>query len=549
MLRGDEVDHALPQLAGPLLLRRRPRSVPSRLRARGGAIQDGGVTGPAKGTPATRAAICHIHNRAGGGNTSRVDFPVFHLDGLGNRLLVGGVAVLHVLINHGLAVGAIPLITALEWRGHRSRDARWDGLAYRFLFVCFIATTTVGAITGVGIWFTTSLVNPAAIGSLLRVFFWAWFAEWLVFITEVGLLLAYFLLWTSWQGERKGRHIALGVALSLFSWITMAIIVAILGFMMSTGDWTRKPGLLVGFLNPLYLPQLAFRTPLALMTAGLVGMFLTLWLTDKGEFRARAIRTLSVWTLVWLPLTYLGSRYYWRAVPEAMIGNLPVAVTTAAFTEWHQALVRTAGACVAVIALAAVWGVLKPQRMPRVALVLPIALALLLLGYFERVREFIRKPYVIANYMYANGLRVEDYPLLQRDGLLAHSTYVSTRAITSDNVHEAGRDVFLVACSRCHTVSGVNSVVAKLEQMYGTGAWSRDALATYVRSMHGARTFMPAFPGTPAELDALAAYLVGLQTHPERLEGVQVTGLRLPRQGGGTPSESALDSATPAGGH
>ena len=44
-----------------------------------------------------------------------MDFPVFHLDFLGNRMLIATIAVLHVIINHSLAVGAMPLVAAMEW--------------------------------------------------------------------------------------------------------------------------------------------------------------------------------------------------------------------------------------------------------------------------------------------------------------------------------------------------------------------------------------------------------------------------------------------------
>ena len=109
-----------------------------------------------------------------------MDFPVFHLDFFGNRWLIATIAILHVLINHGLAVGMMPLVAAMEWYGHKKQDPRWDRLAYKILFFCFLITTTVGALTGVGIWFSVSLVNPYSIASLIRVFFWAWFTEWLV---------------------------------------------------------------------------------------------------------------------------------------------------------------------------------------------------------------------------------------------------------------------------------------------------------------------------------------------------------------------------------
>ena len=34
-----------------------------------------------------------------------MDFPIFHLDFIGNRLLVAIIAILHTLINHPMAVG------------------------------------------------------------------------------------------------------------------------------------------------------------------------------------------------------------------------------------------------------------------------------------------------------------------------------------------------------------------------------------------------------------------------------------------------------------
>jgi len=38
-----------------------------------------------------------------------MDYPIFHLDFIGGRLLIAFIAVLHVLINHALAVGLIPM--------------------------------------------------------------------------------------------------------------------------------------------------------------------------------------------------------------------------------------------------------------------------------------------------------------------------------------------------------------------------------------------------------------------------------------------------------
>ena len=164
------------------------------------------LTGDLRGKPA-------VFMRASKGGL--MDFPVFHLDFLGNRMLIATIPVLHVIVNHSLAVGAMPLVAAMEWWGHKKADERWDRLAYRILTVCFVLTTSVGALTGVGIWLSTSLVNPYAIGSLIRVFFWAWFLEWLVFVAEVVCIMIYYLTWKRMR-EKKAAHITVGAVLRPF---------------------------------------------------------------------------------------------------------------------------------------------------------------------------------------------------------------------------------------------------------------------------------------------------------------------------------------------
>ncbi|MFN3316962.1 MAG: c-type cytochrome, partial [Raineya sp.] len=150
---------------------------------------------------------------------------------------------------------------------------------------------------------------------------------------------------------------------------------------------------------------------------------------------------------------------------------------------------------------------------PKLAFVLPILILWGTLGMFERVREFVRKPYVIGGYMYSNSYRVEDYPLLKSDGLLKHATFVSTKEVTDDNLVEAGKNVFMLSCSRCHTANGVNAITDKFRKMYGTidQPWNPDAMKGYIKGMHNARYYMPPFPGNDKELDALVTYIKVLQ--------------------------------------
>ncbi|MFZ2452567.1 MAG: cytochrome c [Methylovulum miyakonense] len=457
-----------------------------------------------------------------------MDFPIFHIDFIGNRMLIAVDAILHVLINHAFAVGALPLIALLEYFGIRSQDPRWDNLAQRLLKIIFILTTTVGAMTGVGIWFSASLVNPVAIGSLIRVFFWGWFVEWIVFVCEVSLIMAYFLSWqkSARSLEAKLKHLRLGIFLAVFSWITMAIIVAILGFMMDSGNWMTERSLLSGLLNPMYFPQLAFRTALAMVMGGMTMIFLAyLYTRNDLDFRTMATRTLSRWSGIWMLALVVASIWYSLVIPQHMLANIPVAVTTQEYVGWNGRL-----KVLLIVGLSfvgwVVWASVKrPGRVHGANYLVSVLLLFAMLGQFERVREFIRKPFIIGNYLYANGIRVEDYPLLQRDGILQHATYASVREVTPENQLPAGREVFEQTCTRCHTVNGINSIRWQLKKMYGDKPWQAEVIAAYVENMHGARYFMPPFPGNKAELNALAVYLASLQKRAAPFNGAQINGI------------------------
>lgn len=456
-----------------------------------------------------------------------MDFPLFYLDFIGNRLLIAIVAVVHVLVNHPLAVGAYPLVVAMEWWAWRRNDLHLDQLVYRYTFVLFVVTTTVGALTGVGIWLTTALIAPFGIGSLLRIFFWAWFTEWLVFISEVVLVLIYVLTWKKWlAGGRKKLHLAVGTALAICSWLTMAIIVAVLSFMMDSGDWALDQSFFSAFLNPVYLPQLAFRTTFAMIGAGLFAWFVFYFFTKRGtELRGRAVRFVSLWVLAWLPFWAASAIWYWNLVPQAMAANLGVGLLTQAAAQWLDTFLYIVAGVGAVIVLLAMIGAWRPRVIPQIVLLVPFVLGLYLFAHFERVREFVRKPHVVAEYMYSNGVTMNELPVLQRDGMLRYATFVGEHQVTDENKIEAGHDVYMIACSRCHTSNGVNGVVRKFENLYGPGPLDEQTAVAFLRTMHVTRTYMPPFPGNEAEMGALAVFVRQLQATGESVRGAQDIGV------------------------
>ena len=481
-----------------------------------------------------------------------MDFPLFHLDWMGNRMLIALIAIVHVLINHALAVGFLPLIVLLEYLGFKKRTGSretsliWDNTVQKMMLVGFVITTSLGALTGVGIWLSAALVNPNSIGSLIRVFYMAWFTEWIIFVLEVVFIMIYYLTWNRSREDDRSKqlHIRFGVALSVFSWLTMAIIVAILGFMMDTGNWLSDQSFLSGVLNPLYLPQLFFRTPLAMMMGGAVIM-LMIGIFTRGlpSIRKSMLSFASLWLLIWTPAGAVGALYYYSVIPDAMVGNLPTAVGTMAFSDWYDSLLTIILVGVVISLLVSIWGLLKPLRMPRLVLLVPILALALFLGSFERIREFVRKPYVIGEYMYSNGLRVEDYPLFRRDGLLAHATFTKSADLVRTDPVRAGRDVFLLSCSRCHTLRGLNSVISKFKNMSPDGqTLDPQAMTAYVPKMHNVWFYMPPFPGNEEELDAMIQFIVYADRHPEvELGGAQREGLSVSDKPAAGPRAVLLD--------
>ena len=135
---------------------------------------------------------------------------MFEMPVLGQRMLFALDAILHVLVSHGAAVGASIVLAAANWYAMRTQNAKFDSLVYRLLTVFFIVSTAIGALTGIGIWIHANIIDPPAIGTLLRVFFWKWFVEWIVFNIEMVLLLFWFLSGRS--GAETRRSTACGSA-------------------------------------------------------------------------------------------------------------------------------------------------------------------------------------------------------------------------------------------------------------------------------------------------------------------------------------------------
>ncbi len=150
--------------------------------------------------------------------TSAVDFPY-----TGNRTAVWVVAQLHILFA-AFILGAPIFVVIAEWLGYRKQDPRYDRMAREMTKVTVILFSMTAVTGGLFIFillaaypqFTTWFINQFYV--VFAILYPA------LFIIETILMYAYLYTWDVWKGEKKGRHIALGLVLNLVCLLILFVI-------------------------------------------------------------------------------------------------------------------------------------------------------------------------------------------------------------------------------------------------------------------------------------------------------------------------------------
>jgi len=150
----------------------------------------------------------------------------------GNRTAVWIVAQLHILFA-AFILGAPIFVVISEWLGYRKQDPRYDRLAKEVTKVTVILYSMT-ALTGGLFIFVLLATYPQFTTWLINHFFLIFAVIYpLLFIAETIVLYLYFYTWDEWKGEKKGRHIALGVLLNLIGTVTLFVIDGPTSFMNS----------------------------------------------------------------------------------------------------------------------------------------------------------------------------------------------------------------------------------------------------------------------------------------------------------------------------
>jgi mono/diheme cytochrome c family protein len=433
-----------------------------------------------------------------------MNYPVWEVS-FGAGFLIAAVAILHVFVSH-FAVGGGLFLVVTERRARRNSDQALLGWLKAHTKFFVLVTVVFGAISGVGIWFTIGLIGPTATSNLIHAYVWGWAIEWVFFFVEITAALLYLY---GWDKLEPRLHEWYGWIYFIAAYASMVIINGIITFMLTSGSWVKNHQFWSGFFNPTYWPSLAFRSAIALALAGIYAL-ITASVQKDAALKARLVRWSAKWIVPALAILPVLGWWYIRRIPADVWAGARGPVPTATH------FVSFAVVLLGVTFVLALLTLVRPGRMHLAFSLLVALVALGAMGSFEFVRESVRKPYVIANYLYANSLYATKIPgdggfsvdEVNAAGILRSAKWISHRDLTKSDPAAAGREIFRVECESCHTTDAYRGIQRYLALRH----WDQKLIQTMLGCLdlmhHGV---MPPFAGTDAERGALAAYLSTVQ--------------------------------------
>lgn len=447
-----------------------------------------------------------------------MNYPLWSIPGLGGSWAVGLISVIHVFISHFAVGGGIffALTEYLALKRSESNDLTLrhnSEMLYAYLRkhskFFMMVTTVAGAVTGVGIWFSISLVSPDGTASLIQIYSLGWATEYLFFVAEIATVLVYFY---TWDKVSKELHLALAQWYAVLSVFTLIIINGILSFMLTPGGWIESKAWYEGFFNPTYWPSLILRLLVMLAIAGMYSLITSARLKaseseDVANFRAYMLKYSSKW---FIPVFLIGpivGFWFFSQVPQAVITNIFTGIQSSGvgnFSILARAIYLSLILSGTVLVFALVGPYLNPRGFSFGSAVAFLVCGLGVTSMSEWSREMLRKPYVIYNYMYSNGIRKVDLETINKDSFAAFSKWEDP-----DNI---GISMFRQQCMICHTADGYRSMKKLL------GERDLEGIKTFLLMMretdpekNSYLNIMPPLVGTDTEVEALADYLVTLK--------------------------------------
>ena len=112
----------------------------------------------------------------------------------------------------------VHILVLTERRAYANNDSQLLEYVKRHSKFFALLTVVLGAVTGVGIWFTIGLVSPEATSSLIHTFVWGWAIEWVFFFVEIAAALIYAY---NWDILDRRTHLTIGWIYFIAAWMSL----------------------------------------------------------------------------------------------------------------------------------------------------------------------------------------------------------------------------------------------------------------------------------------------------------------------------------------
>jgi cytochrome d ubiquinol oxidase subunit I len=424
-----------------------------------------------------------------------MDFVVYPVNDFGplmKGVVIGGLGIFHVFTAQ-FAIGGGFLMCYLQWLAMtgRSPHARQflDGYFKFLILLSFIA----GALTGVGMWFTSIQVSPQTIGKMIDIYHWVWAIEWTFFCLEVVAGYAFYRYAHQLTDAARMTLLAL---YTLAAWMSLFWINGILSWQLTPGQSFESASIWTGFFNAGFWPSLFYRTIASFTCAALVAMVV---INCMPEFDRQAKTELINRVAIFLaPMVLMPVLGVWYLATMPADSRSWVLGGSIAMTMFMGIAVISS----ALIGAYALWGLIYQKLYVNAATaVLLVLLAAGATAGGEFVREGVRKPFSIRNLLYSNGVTIDKVDDLRRTGWAAYDKFPLRDE--QDYPHpqlKAGALVFRQQCSACHTVEGMNAI------SHLSKTWTVEQKRLMFAQLQKTKPFMPPFSGTPEELEAVVQY-------------------------------------------
>lgn len=450
-----------------------------------------------------------------------MNYPFWNVPFLSGGGVIACIAVYHLLIAL-FAVGGGLYLPLAERKARREGREDWLPILKKHSKFFLILTSVFGAVSGVGIWFAIGLASPEATSTLIHNFVFGWAIEYVFFIVELTTAAVYYYTWDRIEPK---LHLTIGYIYAASSWLTLVIINGILTFMLTPGEtWLQVAGsgneasvFWYAFFNPTYFPSLALRTLICWNLAGIWAL-VTAARIDGFQY-PKLKRDFIAWSAKWLipafvlvPACFL---WYLSMVPEANKQLLDLGISTigqGTFTQVTRAALITVMTSATIVALVYFVAVRNSKSFGLGWAISLVLLAFAATGATEQAREMLRKPFVVGQFMYSNGIRRNEVEKYNTEGYLTHSPWLAdkTKGFYGDSQSETlkkGELMFRGQCGACHTEGGYRAMKELLK--------GRDekSIENIVMTLHEYaadspyRKYMPPLVGKDDEIKALVAYL------------------------------------------